>query len=203
VLGVAIALLVTSFVGPAGSAYAISSGTTSVGSPYVPDRIWDTWNATEAPLWINAAGIALTKRTVYLESRNGNSSSQCVDAMWDWTVSGGHYDGRVLRNCRKGKLYVWNQPEPPSPANDNYSFVEEHRFGLCYLFGVSNSGAAGTNAPSNSARSNGCFGGTPQAGLLSMQANVVYHNFCIGMMIYYNSNTPIPYANSNPRDCNG
>jgi hypothetical protein len=190
--------------------FAASLGSVTTPSLYPSDQIWNTWNATTSPAYISAAGISLFGRTVYLESRNTISSGQCVDSMWDWQVSGGistHHDARILRNCRKGKLFNWNQIEGSAPSGDNFSFVGESRSGLCYLFGpYAGSGAGGTNAPPDQPRTGtySCKADLPfvAAPLFNMQANVAIHDFCIGMVIYYGSNTPVPYNTSNPRKCN-
>jgi hypothetical protein len=45
------------------------------------------------------------------------SNAHCVDAFFDWRTSGGHYDARILRNCKRGS-YV--QTDPASAGGDGY-----------------------------------------------------------------------------------
>lgn len=39
---------------------------------------------------------------LYNYASSGMSSNRCIDILFDWRTSGGHYDSRTLRNCRPG-----------------------------------------------------------------------------------------------------
>jgi hypothetical protein len=180
------------------------------GSEYHPlygsDATWISWNGNSYSVFITGVGW-ISPYVAWLEARKGaNNSTTCVDAVFDWTVSNGHFDARVLRSCRGGgsvKSWVKTESTP-----SGFTFTGLNRRGACYLTGAASQshGWTGTNVSANtSQRTSGCSGIGTLTNTVRMGLDLAgpngFANKCTWVRVYNFSNNLIETLGGDARDC--
>lgn len=157
---------------------------------------------------IQFAGVTLPGRTIELFAARNASGFRCVDAVWDWSVTGGQ--AGVTTSMHESCATVYHQPCTPGdePSRLRRPTIHTHLldsksgdFALCMNRHTADIRGS---IPRRAARDPGsCVAGAPNTDALRLvQASIWLNNNLCWNANFWAGPTPSTYISSNPRRCN-